>query len=53
MTVELEPRGPFDADHLLGFLAARAVPGVEVVEGRLYRRAGVELAFGRRRVTAT
>ncbi|MEA2295680.1 MAG: AraC family transcriptional regulator [Solirubrobacteraceae bacterium] len=30
---------PFDADGLLGFLAPRCVPGVEEVEGRVYRRA--------------
>jgi AraC family transcriptional regulator of adaptative response / DNA-3-methyladenine glycosylase II len=30
---------PFDADGLLGFLAPRCVPGVEAVEGRVYRRA--------------
>ena len=52
MEVELRPRGPFDADHLLGFLAARAVPHVELVEGRLYRRADIELELGRRRVVA-
>ena len=34
MDVELDPGGPFDAEHMLGFLAARAVPGVEVAEGR-------------------
>src|SRR5687767_5703473 len=38
MVVELRPRGAFDADHLLGFLGARAVPGVEAVSGRAYRR---------------
>jgi AraC family transcriptional regulator of adaptative response / DNA-3-methyladenine glycosylase II len=52
MEVELRPRAPFDADHLLGFLAARAVPHVEVVERRVYRRADVELELGRRRVVA-
>lgn len=31
-------RPPFDAEALLAFLAARAVPGVEEVEGRVYRR---------------
>lgn len=36
--VDLRPEGPFDTDHLLGFLAARAVPEVEAVEGRTYRR---------------
>jgi len=53
LAVELRPRGAFDADHLLGFLAARAVPGVEAVDGRVLRRslalpggpATVELAF--------
>jgi AraC family transcriptional regulator, regulatory protein of adaptative response / DNA-3-methyladenine glycosylase II len=52
--VELKPVGPFDAGHMLGFLAARAVPQVEAVEGRTYRRslalangpATVEIAFG-------
>ncbi|HEY6759976.1 MAG TPA: AlkA N-terminal domain-containing protein [Baekduia sp.] len=29
---------PFDGRALLGFLAARAIPGVEVVEGDTYRR---------------
>ena len=53
MTVELRPRGPFDADHLLGFLAARAVPAVEVVEGSVYRREGLELDLGRKRISAT
>lgn len=60
-TVELRPRGPFDADHMLGFLAVRAVPGAEAAEGRTYRRslalaggpATAELMFGRRRVTAS
>jgi AraC family transcriptional regulator of adaptative response / DNA-3-methyladenine glycosylase II len=30
--------GPFDSAHLLGYLAARAIPGVERVEGGVYRR---------------
>ncbi|HEX8119783.1 MAG TPA: AlkA N-terminal domain-containing protein [Solirubrobacteraceae bacterium] len=59
--VELRPRGVFDAGHMLGFLAARAVPGVEAVEGRVYRRslalaggpATVSLAFAARRVRAS
>ena len=61
LAVELRPRGPFDAAHLLGFLAARAVPGVEAVDGQAYRRslalpggaATVELAFAARRVIAS
>ncbi|MEM9689857.1 MAG: Ada metal-binding domain-containing protein [Pseudomonadota bacterium] len=32
------PRG-YDADSLLGFLGSRAIPGVEVVEQGVYRRA--------------
>ena len=59
--VELRPRGAFAAAHLLGFLAARAVPGVEAVEGRRYRRslalpggpATVELLCRGRSVLAT
>lgn len=35
----LQVRGPFDAGHVLGYLAARVVPGVERVEGSVYRRA--------------
>jgi AraC family transcriptional regulator of adaptative response / DNA-3-methyladenine glycosylase II len=31
--------GPFDAGQLLAYLAARAIPGVERVEGAIYRRA--------------
>src|SRR3712207_8940259 len=37
MTVDLRPAGAFDAGHMLRFLAARAVPGVEVAEGSTYR----------------
>ncbi len=36
-------RPPLDAAGLLGFLAARAVPGVEAVDGDVYRRAGLEV----------
>ena len=61
MEVALRPRGAFDVDHMLGFLAARAVPGVEAVDGRTYSRslalpggAGtVRLTFGRRDVAAS
>jgi AraC family transcriptional regulator, regulatory protein of adaptative response / DNA-3-methyladenine glycosylase II len=61
MIVELRQKGAFDAAHMLGFLGARAVPGVEVVERNVYRRslalaggpATVELALGRRTVRAT
>ena len=31
-------RSPFDARPLLAFFAARAIPGVEQVDGRVYRR---------------
>jgi AraC family transcriptional regulator of adaptative response / DNA-3-methyladenine glycosylase II len=61
MVVELRPAGPFDADHMLGFLGARAVPGVEVVEGSSYARslalpggpATIALRLRPRRVTAS
>jgi AraC family transcriptional regulator, regulatory protein of adaptative response / DNA-3-methyladenine glycosylase II len=36
--IRLGTRRPFNARALLGFLAARAVPGVETVEGRTYAR---------------
>ena len=36
--VRLGTRSPFDSDALIAFLAARAVPGVERVEGRRYAR---------------
>jgi AraC family transcriptional regulator, regulatory protein of adaptative response / DNA-3-methyladenine glycosylase II len=41
----LAARPPFDSDGLLAFLTARAVPGVEAVDGRTYRRAGVVLTL--------
>lgn len=34
----LEYRSPYDYPTLLGFLATRAIPGVEEVEGDVYRR---------------
>ena len=39
-TIELRlaHRRPADLDGVLGFLAARAVPGIEEVDGRTYRR---------------
>ena len=45
VTVRLACREPFDATHLLAFLSARAVPGVEEVVGGVYRRA-LRLARG-------
>ena len=45
LTVRLACREPFDGDALLTFLAARAVPGVEAVEGATYRRS-LRLARG-------
>ena len=45
LTVRLACREPFDATHLLQFLALRAVPGVEAVEGTTYRRS-LRLAHG-------
>ncbi len=38
LTVKLGYRPPYDADALLRFLAQRAVPEVEVVDGRCVRR---------------
>jgi AraC family transcriptional regulator of adaptative response / DNA-3-methyladenine glycosylase II len=38
LTLRLPFRPPFDWDTVLAFLADRAVPGVESVEGRVYRR---------------
>jgi AraC family transcriptional regulator, regulatory protein of adaptative response / DNA-3-methyladenine glycosylase II len=37
-TVALSVRGAFDAQFALAYLAARAIPGVERVEGSVYRR---------------
>ena len=39
-TIELKlpRREPFDGESLAAFLAARAIPGVEDVHGRTYRR---------------
>lgn len=45
LTVRLACREPFDGEHLLRFLGTRAVPGVEHVEGTVYRRA-LRLAHG-------
>ncbi|MEO5695722.1 MAG: Ada metal-binding domain-containing protein, partial [Burkholderiaceae bacterium] len=38
LTVKLAYRAPYDAPSLLRFLAQRAIPGVEAVEGRRVRR---------------
>ncbi|WP_461000948.1 AlkA N-terminal domain-containing protein [Streptomonospora sediminis] len=38
VTLRLPLRPPIDLDHLFAFLKARAVPGVEEVEGNVYRR---------------
>jgi AraC family transcriptional regulator of adaptative response / DNA-3-methyladenine glycosylase II len=43
LIVRLDARRPFDAEHLVGFLDRRAVPGVEEVDGATYRRDGFEL----------
>ncbi|MEA2412229.1 MAG: AraC family transcriptional regulator [Thermoleophilaceae bacterium] len=34
----LRVESPFDADHMLAYLRARAIPGVECVEDSVYRR---------------
>lgn len=36
--LKLACRQPFDADSLIGFLGARAVPGMEELDGSTYRR---------------
>jgi AraC family transcriptional regulator, regulatory protein of adaptative response / DNA-3-methyladenine glycosylase II len=38
LVVRLPFRAPFDGEALLAWLAARAVPGVEEVDGEVYRR---------------
>jgi AraC family transcriptional regulator of adaptative response / DNA-3-methyladenine glycosylase II len=38
LTVRLACREPFDGDTMFAFLAARAVPGTESVDGSTYRR---------------
>jgi AraC family transcriptional regulator of adaptative response / DNA-3-methyladenine glycosylase II len=45
LTVRLACREPFEGDALLSFLALRAVPGVETIEGTTYRRS-LRLARG-------
>jgi AraC family transcriptional regulator of adaptative response / DNA-3-methyladenine glycosylase II len=37
-TLRIRYRPPYDWESMLNFLAARAIPGVEIVEGGLYRR---------------
>jgi AraC family transcriptional regulator of adaptative response / DNA-3-methyladenine glycosylase II len=37
-TLRLDARAPYDAARLVGFLAGRAIPGVEHVEDGVYRR---------------
>ena len=38
LSVRLAYRRPYDWDAMLSFLAARAIPGVEIVSGNIYRR---------------
>lgn len=45
VSIRLAVRAPFDHSHLMGFLAARAVGGVEACDGRTYSRS-VLLAHG-------
>lgn len=45
LTVRLAVRPPFDGSHLLAFLDARAVPGVEHIDGDSYSRS-LRLAHG-------
>jgi AraC family transcriptional regulator of adaptative response / DNA-3-methyladenine glycosylase II len=52
LTVRLACREPFDSDHLLGFLATRAVPGTESVTDDGYCRS-MRLAKGNGVVSVT
>ena len=45
LVLRLSVRAPFDGGALLVWLAARAVPGVEEVDGEVYRRS-LRLAHG-------
>jgi len=38
LSVRLAYRPPYDWDAMLSFLAARAIPGVEIVSGNIYKR---------------
>jgi AraC family transcriptional regulator of adaptative response / DNA-3-methyladenine glycosylase II len=38
VTLRLRYRPPYDWDSMLGYLRARAIPGVEVIESQSYRR---------------
>jgi AraC family transcriptional regulator of adaptative response / DNA-3-methyladenine glycosylase II len=38
VTLRLRYRPPYDWDSMLGFLQARAIPGVELIENETYRR---------------
>jgi AraC family transcriptional regulator of adaptative response / DNA-3-methyladenine glycosylase II len=50
---DLDFQPPFDARVLLGFLAPRALPGIEEIDGRTYRRPGdgVELRVEEHSIT--
>jgi AraC family transcriptional regulator of adaptative response / DNA-3-methyladenine glycosylase II len=50
LAFDLAYRPPYDWDAMLAFLARRAVPGVDGVEGRRYRRTIHVEAAGRRHV---
>ena len=60
MTVRLVPREPFDGAHLLAYLAARAIPGVETVSQNGFSRplslaggpASIALRLGTREIEA-
>jgi len=45
LSVRLAYRPPYDWEAMLSYLAARAIPGVELVAGESYRRS---IAFGKR-----
>jgi AraC family transcriptional regulator of adaptative response / DNA-3-methyladenine glycosylase II len=52
VTLQLRYQPPYDWDSMLGYLAARAIPGVEIVENRSYRRTvEIDGSLGRVEVT--
>ena len=53
LTVRLDARLPFDSTHLVSFMSARTVPGLEEMEGAVFRRDGFELAIDEGGATLT
>ena len=53
MTIRLDARTPFDSAHLVSFMSARTVPGLEQLDGGVFRRDGFELAIDEGGATLT